>query len=172
VQQAFAMHDHLSDLSSLIKQEQSRSQVYIVRLVIGGHSGPGAGTSISRSHCGMVLIAAAAKPRSSHPAVAWHEVVNTGLAVLLSWVFPTWQFPKQLGRRSLLNYLIQTHSDRTYAYIAKYGATAFWQTSRQAMMQLSQALRQGYDRTAQLAPKISTLLGDCWCCRSPHYRCF
>jgi pimeloyl-ACP methyl ester carboxylesterase len=152
VRQSFMMSDHLNDLSSLIQQEQYCDRQFILLgWSLGGILAIELALQFPDRIAGIILIATAAKPRSSHPPVAWHEVANTGLAVLLSWVFPTWQFPKQLGQRSLLNYLIQTHSDRTYAYIAKYGAPAFLQTSRQATTALSSALRQGYDRTNALA---------------------
>jgi pimeloyl-ACP methyl ester carboxylesterase len=155
VQQDFAMHDHLEDLSGLIEQEQYRDRQFILLgWSLGGILALELALKFSDRIVGMILIASAAKPRSDHPTVARHEEVNTAVAVLLSWVFPTWQLPKQIGRRSLLNYLIQTHSDRTYAYIAKYGTSAFLQTSRQASAALRQALRQGYDRTEELA-KIS-----------------
>ncbi|AFY68770.1 alpha/beta hydrolase fold protein [Thalassoporum mexicanum PCC 7367] len=149
--QAFAMQDHLSDLSNLIMQpEYCHHRFILLGWSLGGILALELALKFPDRIAGMILIASAARPLSSHPTGVWHEVANTGLAVLLNQVFPTWQFPKQIGRRSLLNYLVQTHSDRTYAYITKYGAAAFLQTSRQATTALSSALKQGYDRRSAL----------------------
>lgn len=127
---------------------------------------------------GLILIATAAKPRSSLPKIAWWEYVNLLIAVGLHHViskilrafgqnasnssFPNlptrqtfWMWlrdlPMYFGKRSLIGYLIQQHTITAYDRISTIGARAYLQTSRYAQAALSQALRQGYDRTGDLA---------------------
>jgi pimeloyl-ACP methyl ester carboxylesterase len=105
---------------------------------------------------GLVLIATAAKPRSSLPVIPWWEYANLAIAVILHLIFKKispkarWHI-EWFGKRSLIKYLIQQHTLAAYDQIATTGAAAYLQTSRQAQMALMQALRQGYDRTQDLA---------------------
>ncbi len=108
---------------------------------------------------GLVLIATAAKPRSSLPIIPWWEYANLAIAVILHLIVPKilskssrsrWHI-EWFGKRSLIKYLIQQHTLDAYDQIATTGATAYLQTSRQAQTALMQALRQGYDRTQDLA---------------------
>ena len=101
---------------------------------------------------GLILIATAAKPRSSLPKVAWWEYVNLAIAVALHWIVPKrrWHI-EWFGKRSLIKYLIQQHTQFAYDQISRTGAKAYLQTSRYAQSALMQALREGYDRTDDLA---------------------
>ncbi len=105
---------------------------------------------------GLILIATAAKPRSSLPKIAWWEYVNLVIAVLLHLLLSKVSAKSRwhidwFGKRSLIKYLIQQHTQTAYDRIATTGAKAYLQTSRHAQMALMQALRQGYDRTDDLA---------------------
>ncbi|PZV14540.1 MAG: alpha/beta hydrolase [Pseudanabaena sp.] len=101
---------------------------------------------------GLVLIATAAKPRSSLPKVLWWEYVNLVIAVALHWIVPKQRWHIEwFGKRSLIKYLIHQHTQVAYDQISRAGANAYLQTSRYAQIALMQALRQGYDRTADLA---------------------
>ena len=101
---------------------------------------------------GLILIATAAKPRSSLPKVAWWEYVNLAIAVALQRIVPKWRAPIEwFGKRSLIKYLIQQHTQFAYDQISRTGAKAYLQTSRYAQNALMQALREGYDRTDDLA---------------------
>lgn len=70
----------------------------------------------------------------------------------LHWVVPKqrWHI-EQFGKRSLIKYLIQQHTQVAYDQISHTGARAYLQTSRYAQAALTQALKQGYDRTHDLA---------------------
>ena len=101
---------------------------------------------------GLILIATAAKPRSSLPKVAWWEYANLAIAVALHWIVPKQRWHIEwFGKRSLIKYLIQQHTQSAYDQISHTGARAYLQTSRYAQEALMQALRQGYDRTGDLA---------------------
>jgi pimeloyl-ACP methyl ester carboxylesterase len=166
--QQFLMSDHLDDLNSLLKNQPGK---YIVLgWSLGGilalEMAMQARTSEAKSEIvGLILIATAAHPQSNLPPVPWWEYANTSLAVLLKLVLPNWHgAAQQIGRRSLLKYLIQQHTPFAYDRIAHEGASAFLQTSRHAKQALSTALRQGYNRTAELGEiKIPCLMlaGDC-----------
>ncbi len=101
---------------------------------------------------GLILIATAAKPRSSLPKIAWWEYANLAIAVALQRIIPKWRAPIEwFGKRSLIKYLIQQHTQFAYDQISRTGAKAYLQTSRYAQRALMQALREGYDRTNDLA---------------------
>ena len=100
---------------------------------------------------GLILIATAAKPRSGLPKIAWWEYANLVIAVALHWVVPKQRWHIEwFGKRSLIRYLIQQHTQEAYDQISHTGARAYLQTSRYAQRALMQALRQGYDRTGDL----------------------
>jgi pimeloyl-ACP methyl ester carboxylesterase len=177
----FAMQVHIDDLSSLLNN--SHGQYVLLGWSLGGilaielaamqalrsQAAPNPNPEPHREPhseiVGMILIATAARPLGSLTSVPWWEYANTGLAVLHKLVFPNWHgATEQIGRRSLLKYLIQQHTPFAYDRIAHEGASAFLQTSRHAKRALSQALRQGYDRTNELE-KIDIpclmLAGEC-----------
>ena len=75
----------------------------------------------------------------------------TGIAGLLNWVAPGWQWNiDTFGQRSLFRHLISQHTPQAYGYIAREGTPAFLQTSAQAHRALNTALRRGYNRLDQL----------------------
>ncbi|PZV00003.1 MAG: alpha/beta hydrolase [Pseudanabaena sp.] len=113
---------------------------------------------------GLILIATAAKPRSSLPKISAWQYVNLLIAVSLHRLLPKsllnqgWHI-NWFGKHSLIKYLIQQHSQNAYDRISTTGAKAYLQTSRYAQQALSQALRKGYDRTTDLSKiKIPCLM--------------
>ena len=174
---AFTMLDHIQDIENLLIDDRDNDRVSEVDnseyLILGwslggilaielalraigweGESIPNSGrnSAIKPRIVGLILIATAAKPRSDLPKIAWWEYMNLAIAVALQLAIPkqhwlvTW-----FGKRSLIKYLIQQHTPTAYAQIATIGAKAYLQTSRYAQMALTQALKQRYDRTPDLA---------------------
>lgn len=166
---AFAMSDHIQDLWDLLEREREHpnTEFLILGWSLGGilaielalrtfesHNNPQAATKPQIA--GLILIATSAKPRSSLPKIAWWEYVNLVIAVIshlaLAPIAPNTRWHIDwFGKRSLIKYLIQQHTKTAYDRIATTGAKAYLQTSRYAHIALMQALRQGYDRTQDLA---------------------
>lgn len=147
----FAMHDHLDDLEHLL------DRLAIERCLLLGWSLGGilALELIWRNpqrYSGSILVASAARPRSTHPPVTWQDLAGTGIAGIVNWLRPGWQWNiDTFGRRSLFRYLLGQQTPLPYRYLAAAGVPAYLQTTRPAQRALSSALRQGYDRTADLA---------------------
>ena len=171
----FTMLDHIQDLWDLLlsdrESEPPNTEYLILGWSLGGilaielaikafdlQNSPSLEKIIPRL-AGLILIATAAKPRSSLPKIAWWEYVNLAIAVSLHLVLskvsaknltsPHWHIDL-FGKRSLIKYLIQQHTSIAYDRISTIGAKAYLQTSRYAQGALIQALRQGYDRTPDL----------------------
>lgn len=171
---SFTMLDHIQDLWDLLERDlQSESQDFLNEhleteyLILGWSLGGilamelalrfaeqqnASQNNLAPKIVGLILIATAAKPRSSLPKVAWWEYVNLVLAVALHWIVPKQRWHIEwFGKRSLIKYLIQQHTQEAYDQISHTGARAYLQTSRYAQQALTQALRLGYDRTGDLA---------------------
>ena len=170
----FTMLDHIQDLWDLLESDhqsaqqdalndQSSTEYLILGWSLGGilaieltlramEFRGSSQNNFSPKIIGLVLIATAAKPRSSLPKIAWWEYVNLVIAVGLHWIVPKrrWHI-EWFGKRSLIKYLIQQHTKSAYDQISHTGAKAYLQTSRYAQRALMQALRQGYDRTNDLS---------------------
>ena len=165
----FTMLDHVQDLWDLLERDRQsdESNEYVTEYLILGWSLGGilaielalrmveeqkeSKKELAPKIVGLILIAAAAKPRSNLPEIAWWEYANLVIAVVLHWIVPKQRWHIQwFGKRSLIKYLIQQHSQFAYDQIAGVGAKAYVQTSRYAQIALMQALRQGYDRTVDL----------------------
>jgi pimeloyl-ACP methyl ester carboxylesterase len=153
IQQPFAMLEHLTDLVNLLENSHIERCI-ILGWSLGGILAIELALKLNELHpgkiAGLILIASAAKPCNSHPPVPWWQVVNTGLAVLAHRLLPRSRLARWLGKRSLLQYLIQQHTNFAYDRIANEGTRAFLQTSKFATKALFDAMRQGYDRTPDL----------------------
>ena len=173
---AFTMLDHIQDLENLLINDLAndrRSQldnteylilgwslggILAIELALraidkqwGSSSNLAQNSAIKPRIAGLILIATAAKPRSNLPKIAWWEYVNLAIAVVFQLLIPRQRwFVEWFGKRSLIKYLIQQHSQVAYEQIATTGAKAYLQTSRYAHRALAQALKQGYDRTSDL----------------------
>ncbi|WP_103666806.1 alpha/beta fold hydrolase [Pseudanabaena sp. BC1403] len=169
----FTMLDHIQDLWDLLESDRQSDQQNLLNdypeteyLILGWSLGGilamelalRAAEQQNLTHnnvtpkiAGLILIATAAKPRSGLPKIAWWEYANLVIAVALHWIAPKQRWHIEwLGKRSLIRYLIQQHTQEAYDQISHTGARAYLQTSRYAQRALMQALRQGYDRTGDL----------------------
>ena len=170
----FTMLDHIQDLWDLLESDRQSDQQDLLNehpeteyLILGWSLGGilamelalRAAEQQNLTHnnvtpkiVGLILIATAAKPRSGLPKIAWWEYANLVIAVALHWIAPKQRWHIEwFGKRSLIRYLIQQHTQEAYDQISHTGARAYLQTSRYAQRALMQALRQGYDRTGDLA---------------------
>ncbi|NJL88427.1 MAG: alpha/beta hydrolase [Coleofasciculaceae cyanobacterium SM2_1_6] len=147
----FQMLDHLEDLTQLLDQ-QGIGECLILGWSLGGILGLELALQLPQRVKGLILVATAARPRGSHPAISWQDNLYTGMAALINLVSPGWQWNiDTFGKRSLFRYLIQQHTPESYQWIAKAAVPAYLQTTPEANQALHKALRQGYNRLPQLA---------------------
>ena len=78
-------------------------------------------------------------------------MLYAGIAGVLNYFNPGWSWNIEVfGKRSLFRYLIGQQTPLPYQYLAKYGVSAYLQTSREANQALSQALKTGYNRLGDI----------------------
>ncbi|NET89487.1 MAG: alpha/beta hydrolase, partial [Kamptonema sp. SIO1D9] len=146
----FSMNDHLNDLEELLDKLQIKCCL-LLGWSLGGILALELALRNPQRYSGLILIATAARPRSSHPRVGWQCMFNTGLAGVINSVVPGWQWNIDVfGRNSLFGYLIQQHTPQAYRYLAREGNPAYVQTSLTAHRALNTALRKGYNRLGDL----------------------
>ncbi len=144
------MTDHLDDLQALLDRLQI-DRCLLLGWSLGGILAIELALSQPERFSGLILIATAARPSSSHPAVTWQDNLNTGIASLLNKLSPGWQWNiDTFGKRSLYRYLIQQHTPAAYQYLADEALPAYLQTSQPATRALQSALRSRYDRLSEL----------------------
>jgi proline iminopeptidase len=149
----FAMSEHLLDLETLLDQHQI-NKCLILGWSLGGILAMELALRCPHRVAGLILIASAARPRSSHPPITWQDNLYTGLAGILNWWFPSWQWNiDTFGKRSLFRYLIQQHTPTAYHYLATEAVPAYLQTSQAATRALNLALRDRYNLLPDL-PQI------------------
>jgi len=147
----FEITQHLVDLERLLEQLEI-SRYLILGWSLGGIIGMELALRNPEQVAGLILIATAAKPRSNHPPITWQDNFYTGLAGIINYCYPGWQWNiDTFGKRSLFRYLIQQHYPATYQYLAREAVTAYFQTSQVATRALNQALRNGYNKLSDLA---------------------
>ncbi|NJL85428.1 MAG: alpha/beta hydrolase [Leptolyngbyaceae cyanobacterium SM1_1_3] len=150
VQHPFVMADHLQDLIELLDQQQIE-RCWVLGWSLGGILALELALRCPDRIQGLILIATAARPRGSHPAVSWQDNAYTGIASIVNRIFPGWQWNiETFAKRSLYRYLLQQHTAFAYQRLANEGMSAYLQTSKFASQALSQALRQGYSRLDDL----------------------
>ncbi|WP_416673842.1 alpha/beta fold hydrolase [Egbenema bharatensis] len=150
-QVAFDMAAHLADLDALIDRLHLE-QFLLLGWSLGGILAMELALRRPERVKGLILVATAARPRGSHPAISWEDNLYTGIASLLNKLSPGWQWNiDTFGKRSLYRYLIQQHTPATYQYLADQALTAYLQTSALANRVLQQSLRSGYNRVPNLA---------------------
>jgi proline iminopeptidase len=145
------MTDHLNDLEALLDR-YAIDRCLVLGWSLGGILALELALRLPNRVSGLILVATAAHPKSSHPAIDWQDNVYTGIASILNWFSPGWQWNiDTFGQRSLYRYLIQQHTPTAYQYLAKEALPAFLQTSNQATSALSMALQRGYNRLPDLS---------------------
>lgn len=150
VSQPFQMTDHLLDLEALLDRYQVETCL-VLGWSLGGILAMELALRLRDRIRGLILVATAARPRGSHPPIAWQDNLYTGIAALINLVYPGWQWNiDAFGRRSLFRYLVQQQTEVTYRYLADAAVPAYWQTSRQANQALQTALRDRYSRLEEL----------------------
>lgn len=146
----FDMNDHLTDLEALLDHFQIEKCI-VLGWSLGGILGMELALRLPQRVTGLILVATAARPRGNHPPITWQDNVYTGVAALLNWIKPSWEWNiETFGKRSLFRYLIQQHTPTAYRYIAQEAVVAYLQTSPAATRALSQALQAGYNRIPEL----------------------
>jgi pimeloyl-ACP methyl ester carboxylesterase len=146
----FEMRDHLIDLEALLDRFGIK-KCLILGWSLGGILAMELALQLPQRVTGLILVATAARPRGNHPPITWQDNVYTGVAALLSYIKPDWQWNiETFGKRSLLGYLIQQHTPSTYRYIAKDAISAYLQTSAAATRALYSAIGAGYNRLTEL----------------------
>ncbi|MFM2312751.1 MAG: hypothetical protein RLZZ04_2027 [Cyanobacteriota bacterium] len=148
--QKFVMEDHLTDIMALLDQRQIE-QCLVLGWSLGGIIAMELALAQPQRFKGMILIATAAHPLSSHPRETWQDLLFTGIAGIVNYLAPAWQWNiDTFGKRSLFRYLIQNHKPEAYHYLAKEAVPAYLQTSKAAQNALFTAIRQGYNRLEDL----------------------
>ena len=146
----FEMTDHLLDLEALL-DGLGVDRCLAIGWSLGGILALELALKYPGRVTGLILLASAAKPRGSHPPISWQDNLYTGLAGIINWVIPGWQWNiDTFARRSPFRYLIQQHTATPYRYLAQAGTPAYIKTSNTATLALNTALRAGYDRLIHL----------------------
>ncbi len=146
----FEMEDHLDDLQQLLDRYRI-DDCLLLGWSLGGILALELALAFPQRFSGLILIASAAYPRSSHPAINWQDLLFTGVAGILNYFKPGWQWNiNTFGKRSLFRYLVQNPTPQTYHYLATQGVQAYLKTSAAANRALSQAISKGYNRQQDL----------------------
>ncbi|QKQ75792.1 alpha/beta fold hydrolase [Nostoc sp. TCL240-02] len=147
----FDMNDHLTDLEALLDR-LNIEKCLVLGWSLGGILAMELALRLPERITGLILVATAAKPRGSHPPITWQDNLYTGVAGLLNYIKPSWQWNiETFGKRSLFRYLVQQHTSTTYKYIAKEAVPAYLQTSPAATRALYSAIQSGYNRLSDLS---------------------
>ncbi len=144
------MLDHLTDLEALLDRYQIE-KCLILGWSLGGILAMEMALRLPERVTGLILVATAARPRGNHPPISWQDNLYTGIAGIVNYLQPSWQWNiDTFGKRSLFRYLIQQHTPTAYNYLAQEAAQAYLQTSSPATRALYTALRSGYNRLTDL----------------------
>ena len=147
----FRMEDHLEDLQELLDEYQIEDCL-LLGWSLGGILALELALQNPHRFNGLIMVASAAYPRSSHPAISTKDLIYTGISGIINYVKPGWLWNiNNLANKSLFRYLIAQHNTTAYQYLGKQGVTAYLQTSSAANDALSNAIKNGYNRLPDLA---------------------
>ena len=148
--QSFTMQDHITDLTALLDKYNIDSCL-LLGWSLGGILAMELALAMPKRFRGIILIATAAHPLSSHPQPTWQDQLFTGIGGIVNYIKPAWQWNiDTFCKRSLFRYLINNHAPESYYYLATEAVPAYFQTSKAADTALSTAIRQGYNRQEDL----------------------
>ena len=142
----FSMEDHLVDLEILLDLLEI-DRCLLLGWSLGGILALELALKFPQRFSGAILIATAAYPRSSHPKVTWKDLCYTGIAGIVNYLKPGWQWNiDTFGRKSLFRYLLYQQTPSAYTYLAREGTPAYLRTSKAAEKALTKAIARGYNR--------------------------
>jgi pimeloyl-ACP methyl ester carboxylesterase len=146
----FTMQDHLDDLEALLDRFQIE-KCLVLGWSLGGILAMELALRLPQRISGLILIATSARPWGNHPPITWQDNLYTGIAGLINYLKPGWQWNiDTFAKRSLFRYLIQQHTPTAYNYIAQTAIPAYLQTSAAATNALYTAIKAGYNRIPDL----------------------
>jgi pimeloyl-ACP methyl ester carboxylesterase len=146
----FEMQAHLDDLEALLDQLKI-DKCLVLGWSLGGILAMELAMRLPQRITGLILVATAARPWGNHPPISLQDNIYTGIAGILNYIKPGWQWNiNTFGKRSLFRYLIQQHTSTAYNYIARDALPAYLQTSSAATNALYSAIGSGYNRTPDL----------------------
>lgn len=161
---SFQMEDHLEDLQQLLDRYEIE-ECLLLGWSLGGILSLELALQNSDRFSGLIMVASAAYPKSSHPSTSVADLVYTGISGIVNYFKPGWQWNiDTLAKKSLFRYLIQQQTTSAYNYLGTQGVPAFLQTSLAAHKALSNAISSGYNRLSELdRVKIPCLIlaGEC-----------
>ena len=142
----FRMEDHLIELEKLLAR-LAIDRCLLLGWSLGGILALELALKFPQRFSGVILVASAAYPRSSHPTVRWQDLWYTGIAGVVNYLKPGWQWNiDTFGKRSLFRYLLYQQTATAYKYLAKEGTPAYLKTSKAAEKALTKAIAEGYNR--------------------------
>ena len=148
--QTFQMEEHIQDIVQLL-DKHNIEQCLLLGWSLGGIICLELAMAMPNRFKGIILVATAAHPLSSHPRPTWQEQLFTGIGGIINYLKPGWQWNIDVFcKRSLFRYLINNHTANAYGYLAKEAVPAYFQTSKVADKALSNAIRKGYNRLEDL----------------------
>lgn len=159
----FQMQDHLADLEELLDKYEIEDCI-LLGWSLGGILSLELALRQPQRFKALIIVASAAYPLSDHPATSLVELINTGVAGVVSYFQPKWRWSIDLGKKSLFRYLVASHNPDVYRYLGEQGVPAFLQTSLAANRALATELSKGYNRLADISsidiPSL-VLAGEC-----------